>query len=134
MSHLFNSQNYGPGKIVRDLIPTEGRRLGFGEREAGLRVKLREEVDEFIDEKNTDDQLLEEAADVLEVVTALLEVRGLNIDQLVEVAEAKRAKKGAFKDCQFLREGVAVFSLPECPFHYCDAPGICKPAGKCHHA
>lgn len=135
MAHRFVSKNYGTGKIVRDLIPTDNR-LGPDEREAGLRVKIREELDELLVEENSDKQLLEEAADVFEAVNALLEVRGLNIDQVADLAEAKRKEKGAFKDCQFLPDTVQpipVYTREECIFNYCDAPAECKPAEKCRH-
>lgn len=101
MVHVFISTKHGPGKVVRDLIET-GKQLDPKEGEAALRVKLREEIEEFLDPANSDAQLTEEAADVIEAVNAVLVSRGITIDQLVEVAEAKREKKGAFERLMFL--------------------------------
>ncbi|KAB1925840.1 nucleoside triphosphate pyrophosphohydrolase [Micromonospora noduli] len=89
-----------PAKLVRDKIPqlvrasgeepitsiaddTEYRRL--------LRLKLREEVEEFV---ASDD--VEELADVLEVVRALVVDLGTEFDTLEQIRDHKAANRGGF--------------------------------------
>lgn len=101
LTHTFISAKHGRGKVVRDLIET-GKQLDSKEAEAALRVKVREEVEEFLEPLNSNAELADEAADLVEAVNALLVSRGISIDQWLEAAEAKRAKKGAFELLMFL--------------------------------
>ena len=41
---------------------------------------------------------IEEMADVLEVLFSICEARGYTIDELMKVREAKKEKRGGFKD------------------------------------
>ncbi len=60
---------------------------------ARLKAKLAEEVAEFDKDEN-----MEELADVLEVVDALIAVKGFDRGELQRVKEEKKDKKGGFAD------------------------------------
>lgn len=90
------------GKLVRDKIPqiiiADGRTpivrtLSDEEYLSELDRKLNEEVAEYQAEKS-----LEEIADVLEVLLAICEARGHSVDELIEVRDKKREKRGGFRD------------------------------------
>jgi len=92
------------GKLVRDLIPkiieAEGRAaqtrvLDDSEYEAALFDKLLEEVEEL--RAASTDKLLEEAADVYEVLIAILGHGGLTQDDMFTAATAKRLSRGGFE-------------------------------------
>ena len=92
------------GKLVRDKIPdiirASGRTprvttLSAGAYRAGLRDMLREEVDELLSAQSTD-AILEETADVLEVLTAMATEHGHSLADIVDVVHRKRAEKGGF--------------------------------------
>lgn len=79
------------GKLVRDKVPDlirasgrtpHVRTLGRGEYRSALRDKLSEEVDELIAAQSTD-AIIEEAADVLEVLTAIAGAQGRSLDSIV---------------------------------------------------
>ena len=101
------------GKLVRDKIPdiirASGRTphvttLAAGSYRAALRKKLREEVDELIAATATH-ALIEEAADVLEVLTAIAADHGVSLASIVDVAQRKRAETGGF-DMRLWLDGV----------------------------
>lgn len=90
------------GKLVRDKIPqiiiADGRTpivrtLSDEEYLSELDRKLNEEVSEYQADKS-----LEEMADVLEVLFAICEARGHSVDELMEVRDKKREKRGGFRD------------------------------------
>lgn len=90
-------------KLIRDLIPhiaaNRGQKLTVHVADpadlAGLlRAKLLEEAGEAATAEA--DQLLEELADVLEVVHALTRVSGHSIEQLEQTRANKAIKRGAF--------------------------------------
>ena len=90
------------GKLVRDKIPqiiiADGRTpivrtLSDEEYLSELDRKLNEEVAEYQADKS-----LEEIADVLEVLIAICEARGHSVDELIEVRDKKREKRGGFRD------------------------------------
>lgn len=90
------------GKLVRDKIPqiiiADGRTpivrtLSDEEYLSELDRKLNEEVEEYQADKS-----LEEMADVLEVLFAICEARGHSVDELMEVRDKKREKRGGFRD------------------------------------
>ena len=90
------------GKLVRDKIPqiiiADGRTpivrtLSDEEYLSELDRKLNEEMAEYQADKS-----LEEMADVLEVLLAICEARGHSVDELMEVRDKKREKRGGFRD------------------------------------
>ena len=93
------------GKLVRDRIPEIIRGAGkepevyqadpqeYRER---LRAKLQEEVDEVL-AATGDSAVVEELADVFEVVLAMADDLGVDEGSLREVAERKARARGAFK-------------------------------------
>lgn len=90
------------GKLVRDKIPeiikNDGKTpiieiLSNEEYLKELDKKLNEEVAEYQADKS-----IEEMADILEVLFAVCEARGHSVEELLQVKEFKREKRGGFKD------------------------------------
>ena len=90
------------GKLVRDKIPeiikNDGKTpiieiLSNEDYLKGLDKKLNEEIAEYQADKS-----IEEMADVLEVLFAICEGRGYTVEELLQVRESKREKRGGFKD------------------------------------
>lgn len=82
-------------KLVRDRIPLPGEctiKVEGEVYEALLRLKLLEEAVEYA---LTGDP--EELADVLEVVRALAELHGLELDDIERLAGEKRRRLGSFR-------------------------------------
>ncbi|OBK56807.1 phosphoribosyl-ATP pyrophosphohydrolase [Mycobacterium kubicae] len=101
------------GKLVRDKVPDLIRESGRRSRVSSLSApayrralidKLREEVDELAAAQATE-SLLEEAADVLEVLTAIALEHGAALDTIVEIARVKRDERGGF-DLRLWLDGV----------------------------
>ena len=101
------------GKLVRDKIPDIIRRSGRTPRvtilpaesyRAALLDKLHEEVAELAAAQSTE-LLVEEAADILEVLNAIATEHGASLDTIVEVARRKRAQRGGF-DMRLWLDGV----------------------------
>ena len=97
------------GKLVRDRIPeiirSEGgsahtRTLEEGAYRAALLDKLLEETDEL--REAPPDAAIDEAADVYEVLLALVAYEGWTMDQVARRAAAKRAERGGFDARLFL--------------------------------
>ena len=89
------------GKLVRDHIPeiilATGKKpitrvLEQEEYLEELDRKLNEEIAEYQADKS-----IEEMADVLEVLFAICEARGYSVEELMEVRNAKREKRGGFE-------------------------------------
>jgi predicted house-cleaning noncanonical NTP pyrophosphatase (MazG superfamily) len=88
-------------KLVRDRIPAIARANGDdpsvhvaddAEYERRLREKLVEEAEEFAADGGP-----EELADVLEVVAAVREHRGIDADELARMRAAKADERGGFE-------------------------------------
>jgi predicted house-cleaning noncanonical NTP pyrophosphatase (MazG superfamily) len=99
-------------KLVRDRIPqiiekTEKkfttRILDNKEYIKELKTKSFEELNEYINAEN-DKDAVEELADLLEIIHALAECHGTNIEQVEQVRQEKAEKRGGFKDKIFLIE------------------------------
>lgn len=95
-------------KLVRDRIPdiieSDGKTCATEvlDKEAYLRLldeKLTEELAEYQESKS-----LEELADLLEVLQAVLKARGWTWEQLEQVRTEKAAKRGGFKKRILLKE------------------------------
>jgi predicted house-cleaning noncanonical NTP pyrophosphatase (MazG superfamily) len=90
-------------KLVRDRIPVlypqhTYHLAGPAERSVMLRLKLAEEVGEVLSAP-TDEALLEELADVYEVLETLAADRGWSLEGSVRAArDAKRAERGGFAE------------------------------------
>ena len=99
-------------KLVRDLIPKilsekglqcHTRLLSEEEFRRALASKLQEEVTEYILSKTPSDRL-EELADVVEVIRALLATEGRTFHDLEKVREMKLQDRGGFAQQIFLEK------------------------------
>ena len=99
-------------KLVRDNIPdiiasngdeSVTRILEDDEYKAELYKKLLEEENEVIGSKGSD-ETLEELADVLEILKSIAELNGKKLDDIIEVANQKRLKRGGFEKRIFLEK------------------------------
>ncbi len=95
-------------KLVRDKIPDiiladnqlpVTRILKDDEYVEALNSKLLEEVKEYLDGNN-----INEIADILEVIRAIVEQQGLTMEEIEEKRVKKAEKRGAFKDKIFLEK------------------------------
>ena len=105
MERVFN-------KLVRDNIPdiiaSNGEEavtsiLDDDKYQGELYKKLLEESNEVINSKNSS-ETIEELADVLEVLSAIAKLNGKNIEDVIEVANKKRLKRGSFEKRIFLEK------------------------------
>lgn len=104
MSHSFR---YTYNKLVRDKIPENidselGRKCKYRilddtEYLKELNKKVLEEANEFIEENS-----MEELGDLMEVINAIMKLKGYNIEEVNKVMKAKVEKKGAFNNKIFL--------------------------------
>lgn len=108
------SQKYQ--KLVRDNIPEIIRKngekprvrvLGVNEFKREIRKKLIEEVEELVCAEGRKD-MLEELADIEEVLTALYEIERISYSEVTKMVKTKRKLRGGFSKKLFL-EGVIVY-------------------------
>lgn len=99
-------------KLVRDRIPeiieNSGKKfttriLGDNEYINELKKKLVEEMEEY-QQTETNEDALEELADILELMHALAKVHGANIDEIEKIRAEKAEKRGGFEEKIFLIE------------------------------
>ena len=99
-------------KLVRDNIPdiiasngeeSVTRILEDDEYKAELYKKLLEEANEVISSKNSD-ETIEELADVLEILRSIAELNGKKLEDIIEMANQKRLKRGGFQKRIFLEK------------------------------
>lgn len=99
------------GKLVRDLIPDIIRRDGrepeirylTGDEFAdALAAKLREEAAEAAAEIHDRAALIEELADLGEVIAAVMAIRSISRDEVEASALAKARERGRFQDGAWL--------------------------------
>lgn len=95
-------------KLVRDKIPeiieSRGEKsytkiLSDGEYKEQLDVKLQEEVKEYLQDDN-----VEELADIVEVIYAILEYKKVNLEDFEKIRKDKVQKRGAFNKKIFLEK------------------------------
>lgn len=98
-------------KLVRDNIPNIIK--GKGETpiikilddatyKSELEKKLYEEYNEVLE--SSGDDRAEELADMLEIIRALAKLEGKSIQDIIEVADNKNEKRGAFQEKIFLEK------------------------------
>lgn len=99
-------------KLVRDHIPTiieqsgknfQTRQLSEEEYIDALREKLREETNELMNAWSRH-EVIEEAADLLEVLHALAAANETSMEAIEEVRQKKAEERGAFNQRVFLLE------------------------------
>ncbi len=99
-------------KLIRDRIPEiiaeSGKRYTISvlpdeEYMGKLREKCQEELNEY-NRAQSDQECLEELADLLEVVYALARVHGASPRDLEEIRRVKAKKRGGFERKLFLHE------------------------------
>ena len=104
---LNNSFRYTYNKLVRDKIPENiesepGRKCKYRvlddtEYLKELNRKVLEEANEFIEENS-----IEELGDLMEVINAIMQLKGYNIEEVKKIMKVKKEKKGAFNNKIFL--------------------------------
>ena len=101
MEKVFN-------KLVRDNIPyiissngeeSVTRVLEDEEYKKELYKKLLEEANEVIN--STEEETLEELADVLEILSSIASLNNKSIEDIIEIARMKREKRGGFQKDYF---------------------------------
>ena len=99
-------------KLVRDLIPNiiektgkkfSTRILDEEEYVKELKIKSKEELNEYLEAK-TDEEAVEELADLLEIIHALTYCHGSTPEKLEQVRQEKSAKRGGFQEKIYLIE------------------------------
>lgn len=99
------------GKLVRDLIPeliresgrdVEVQYLSGADLVKALVAKLFEEAQEVSEAINDRESLLDELADLREVMLAMMTLRGIQPREVLEAAERKTALRGRFADGAWL--------------------------------
>lgn len=99
-------------KLVRNLIPQviektgstfSTRILSEDEYIAEIKKKLSEELKEY-NEAKTNEEAVEELADILELLHAAIKTHGSSFEHLEEVRKAKAEKRGGFEKRIFLIE------------------------------
>lgn len=97
-------------KLVRDKIPEIiekdncipiTRILNDEEYIKELNKKLKEEINEYLEDDNT-----EELADVVEVIMQFLDSKNINIEDFEKIRKTKVEKRGAFKNKIFLEKSI----------------------------
>lgn len=99
-------------KLVRDNIPQviektnkqfSTRVLSKEEYMLEVKKKMNEELEEY-QEAATNEEAVEELADILELIHAAAKIHGATIEQLEEIRRAKAEKRGGFEKRIFLIE------------------------------
>ena len=99
-------------KLVRDKIPDKikangenpvTRVLSDGEYKKKLEKKLLEEYNEVLKAENSEERI-EELADMLEVIISLSKLENKTLNDIMEVANIKREKRGGFDNKIFLEK------------------------------
>lgn len=105
MEKIFN-------KLVRDNIPSiiesnneiaVTKILNDEEYKKELLRKLSEECNEVINSKDNE-EVLEELADLLEVMQALIKLENKSLEDVIDIALKKKNKRGGFENKIFLEK------------------------------
>lgn len=96
-------------KIV-DIIEKDGKKaivstLNDEQYKIELLKKLLEEANEVAISSNSN-EMLEELADVLEVIRYLAKINGKELNDIVAIADEKKEKRGGFDDKVFLEKTI----------------------------
>lgn len=104
---IKNMFRYTYNKLVRDRIPeiidsepgrkSQYRILDDNEYLIQLNKKIIEESNEFIEENS-----IEELGDLMEVINAIMKLKGYSMEEVIKVMKAKADKKGAFNEKIYL--------------------------------
>lgn len=107
ISLISNGFRYTYNKLVRDRIPENidselGRKsiyriLDDEEYLGELNKKIIEEANEFVEENS-----IEELGDLMEVINAIMKLKGYKMEDVYKVMKAKAERKGAFNDRIYL--------------------------------
>ncbi|MFS0556885.1 phosphoribosyl-ATP pyrophosphohydrolase [Brevibacillus sp. 179-C9.3 HS] len=98
-------------KLVRDKIPqiieSNGKQcsvrvLDDAKNDAALKIKMQEELNEFL-EATEPGQQMEELADLLEVVYAFVQNKGVGLEELERIRQEKYVERGGFQQRIFLQ-------------------------------
>ena len=101
---MIKMRRFKIDKLIRDRFPeilsNSGikvfeRNLSQDEYIDSLKDKLVEEAQEICDADNKDD-ILEELADLFEVMTTFAKVQGFELQDIMRIAEEKKLNKGGF--------------------------------------
>lgn len=96
-------------KLIRDKIPqiieSSGKKasikvLNDTEYRTELDAKLNEELAEY--QNANESSRVEELADLVELVYAILDIKGVSIDEFEKMRLAKQEKRGGFKERLYL--------------------------------
>jgi predicted house-cleaning noncanonical NTP pyrophosphatase (MazG superfamily) len=97
-------------KLIRDKIPEiiektdkkfRTRLLDNNEYQKELKIKLKEELEEYI-EAQSDEAAIEELADLLEVIKSLSEIHNSSFSEVERVRQQKEEVRGGFHERIFL--------------------------------
>ena len=88
-----------PEIILKDNELPSTRILNDEEYIQELNKKLQEEVNEYLEAEN-----IEEMVDILEVIRAILDHKGVTYEEIEEKRIKKATKRGAFKEKIFLEK------------------------------
>ncbi|MGN7410192.1 nucleoside triphosphate pyrophosphohydrolase [Sporosarcina sp. SAFN-010] len=97
-------------KLVRDKIPEiinqngeicEIQTLDQSKYYSELRIKLKEELNEYLETKN-DEEAIEELSDILEVIYSLSKIHGKGFKDVEEVRQKKFYERGGFEKKLYL--------------------------------
>ncbi len=94
-------------KLVRDRIPeiieADGKKANLETmNDADYLVALNDKLQEELDEYNQDNDI-SELADLIEVAYAIIEHKGMSIEQFEHIRRQKQAERGGFANKLFLR-------------------------------
>jgi predicted house-cleaning noncanonical NTP pyrophosphatase (MazG superfamily) len=98
-------------KLVRDKIPeiieadgkkTEIKTLEQKEFATALFAKLQEEVEECISSQGNEEELAKEIGDVYEVLEAISDHYGLDVEVIKKIKAERKEKRGGFEKRIFL--------------------------------